>query len=439
MKPERQIADIYHDILAPNDGSDAATVRVIRDLDHLYASAPIPATPSFNTLLATRARAASLRTGGDGAETEVSGSIGGRIPPRSRSDWLRQGFAFAGAAIAFALVAAVLVLLFRESDEASTPGAQPDASPTATTEAAIPVATNSDQIAFTSVQDGNPEIYLINADGSGLTRLTNDPAVDSEPAWSPDGSQITFTSDRDGEQRLYVMNADGSDARLVTDKANGVAVPVWSPDGEWIAFVAFTEAGFLDIFIVHPDGSDLRQLSNGPGLDTLPAWSPTSEQIVYQSDTANGGMPDIVVVNIDGTGQANLTNNVIPQSAPRWSASDSTPAIAFAHSSKRVDMGDGATAFLDTIAFYYTTLQGGNPFRPTEIIGSTPRWSPDGLYLAVQASCNQHTCDECRDVAYPPGKRTGNRSHRRYRGRNARLRLVPRRTDALGCYVERPP
>src|SRR5437762_10435424 len=66
------------------------------------------------------------------------------------------------------------------------------------------------QLAFTNVADGNAEIYVINSDGTGSTRLTENPAADFEPAWSPDGARIAFTSDRDGNTEIYVMNADGS-------------------------------------------------------------------------------------------------------------------------------------------------------------------------------------------------------------------------------------
>ncbi|HDR3891062.1 TPA: PD40 domain-containing protein, partial [Bacillus cereus] len=66
------------------------------------------------------------------------------------------------------------------------------------------------KIAFVSNRDANPEIYVMNPDGSNQTRLTNNPAGDFEPSWSPDGQKITFTSNRDGNPEIYVMNADGS-------------------------------------------------------------------------------------------------------------------------------------------------------------------------------------------------------------------------------------
>jgi len=93
-------------------------------------------------------------------------------------------------------------------------------------------------IAFSASAGENEEIYLIGASGGGMTRLTNNPALDSEPSWSPDGRFIVFSSEREGPRRLFVMRADGSNVtRLNTGLSEG-ATPAWSPDGRYIAFVS---------------------------------------------------------------------------------------------------------------------------------------------------------------------------------------------------------
>jgi len=85
-------------------------------------------------------------------------------------------------------------------------------------------------IAFSSQRDGYNEIYVMNADGSGLTNLTNNSADDWSPAWSADGAKIAFSSDRDGNAEIYVMNADGSGQTRLTNNSADDWSPAWSPE-----------------------------------------------------------------------------------------------------------------------------------------------------------------------------------------------------------------
>jgi Tol biopolymer transport system component len=141
-------------------------------------------------------------------------------------------------------------------------------SPAAT---ATPSPTAAARIAFTSDRDGNGEIYAMNADGSGLTRLTNSPAFDSSPTWSPDGSRIAFGSGFE----IYVMNADGSGlANLTNDPAEeGHLGFAWSPDGSRIVFSSNRD-GVVDVYVMNADGSGLTRLTDEPADDGPPAWSP---------------------------------------------------------------------------------------------------------------------------------------------------------------------
>jgi Tol biopolymer transport system component len=70
---------------------------------------------------------------------------------------------------------------------------------------------------------------VLNADGSGVARLTNNSAEDRSPSWSPDGTRITFDSDRDGNREIYVMNADGSGQTNLTNSPTRDAFPSWGP------------------------------------------------------------------------------------------------------------------------------------------------------------------------------------------------------------------
>ena len=110
------------------------------------------------------------------------------------------------------LVAAAAMILAACS--ALTPTAAPATVPPA---GEVKLGTVSGRIALQTNRDGNLEIYVMDGDGSGLTNLTNNPAGDGQPVWSPDGTQIIFWSSRDGNKELYVMNADGSHQTRVTN------------------------------------------------------------------------------------------------------------------------------------------------------------------------------------------------------------------------------
>jgi dipeptidyl aminopeptidase/acylaminoacyl peptidase len=92
-----------------------------------------------------------------------------------------------------------------------------------------PTRGSAGRIAFVSNRDGNPEIYVMNADGSGVTRLTNNPAEEWMPAWSPDGTRIAFVSGRDGNYEIYLTIADGRGQINLTNNPADDGTPAWSP------------------------------------------------------------------------------------------------------------------------------------------------------------------------------------------------------------------
>jgi Tol biopolymer transport system component len=118
-------------------------------------------------------------------------------------------------------------------------------------------------------------IWVANADGTGAHDLT-DNYSDNDPAWSPDGKQIVFDSSRDDPDNtdIYVMNADGSGVKRLTTDVAPDSHPAWSPDGQWLAFQSERASKRNpQIYVMKPDVANVRQLTTGNG-NTSPAWQP---------------------------------------------------------------------------------------------------------------------------------------------------------------------
>jgi len=130
---------------------------------------------------------------------------------------------------------------------------------------------NSDQIAFLSTRDGNPEIYIMSSDGTDQARITETEADEYDLVWSPNGRQLLFISERDGNPEVYVSGADGKEQIRLTLNSAMDARPVWSPNGKKIVFVSYLD-GDGEIFVMKADGSDQIRLTNNEAEDTDPSW-----------------------------------------------------------------------------------------------------------------------------------------------------------------------
>jgi Tol biopolymer transport system component len=180
------------------------------------------------------------------------------------------------------------------------------------------------RIAFQSFRDGNSEVYVMNADGSNLTRLTNDPADDAVDGWSPDGKKILFHTDRDGNLEVYVMSADGTDQTNLTNSPVDDEIPDWSPDGTKIAFMSDRE-GNPEIYVMNADGSNPIRLTNSPAEDLFPYWSPDGTRIAFFSH--RDGNSELYVMNVDGSNQVNLSNNRADDEPPASWPADGTKIL----------------------------------------------------------------------------------------------------------------
>jgi TolB protein len=235
------------------------------------------------------------------------------------------------------------------------------------------------KIAFASQRDGNLEIYVMNADGSGQTRLTNNPANESKPAWSPDGSRIAFSSNRDGNAEIYVMNAGGSGQTRLTNNPALDVTPAWSPDGSRIAFSSDRD-GNREIYVMNADGSGQTRLTNNPATDAEPAWSPDGSRIAFDSDRDGTGA-EIYVMNAGGSGQTRLTTTASgtpPISvAPAWSPDGSR--IAFWSNRD----GNPEIYVMNACPDCDQKRLTNNPAHDV-----SPAWSPDGSKIAFDSGKN---------------------------------------------------
>jgi dipeptidyl aminopeptidase/acylaminoacyl peptidase len=228
------------------------------------------------------------------------------------------------------------------------------------------------RLAFLSFRDENFEIYAINLDGTGLTRLTDNPASDLTPAWSPDGSKIAFFSDRDGQLNLFVMESDGNHQIRLAQKIEAIdnrSAPAWSPDSQKIAFVANNPSeNLFEIYVINIDGSGLVQLTQGGAIN--PAWSPDGRQIAFASaKDVQDDDAEIYVMNVDGTDAARITENPALDVQPTWSP-DGQQIAFISNRSGNYDV-------------YIMNVDGSNLKQLTSDLAdeSYPRWSPPEITL----------------------------------------------------------
>jgi len=198
------------------------------------------------------------------------------------------------------------------------------------------------KLAFASERSGNAEIYVMNLDGSGLTQLTNDPAPDIMPTWSPDGKRIAFISNRiyklplkgnmdviQTGMELYTMNADGSDVkRLTANPDDSSAYPDWSPDGKKIVFMSVAAMpSIATIDVEQPDALSRSLFERTNMAAWTPKWSADGKYVYFMADDQK--VKDVYRMDADGKNLTNLTDKWAEAAADPVPSPDGTQ-MAFA-------------------------------------------------------------------------------------------------------------
>ncbi len=169
----------------------------------------------------------------------------------------------------------------------------------------------------TSAQVPQPAIYVLSADGSSPpVKLSPANAVDTSPAWSPDGKKIVFLSYRAAANncRLCVMDADGKNRQeIYSVDIPSWQIPAWSPDGKKIAYVESDGKGAVEVFVIDGDGSNRTQLSHAGGVNKNPAWKPDGKQLAFVHQASS-----LYLINSDGSGQKEILKDQVQLGRLAW-------------------------------------------------------------------------------------------------------------------------
>jgi len=175
------------------------------------------------------------------------------------------------------------------------------------------------QLAFSSSMGGNPELYSINAGGTGVKRLTFSNAASTSATWNPRTNQtIAFVSDRSGVPKLYLMNSDGTDTQNLDLPDKGYLIdPAWAPNGQLLAFSWRRPNNNYDIYIMDVATRQIIEITRDAGRNERPSWAPDGRHLVFESTRT--GTRQIWTMLADGTQARQLTSGGHNES-PNWSA-----------------------------------------------------------------------------------------------------------------------
>ena len=192
------------------------------------------------------------------------------------------------------------------------------------------------RIYFATDQSGNNDIHWVREDGTGEQIPNAAPAQDRVPAYSSN-DKVAFARERNGGFDIMTMGNDGGSLQLLTDNSCPDSEPAWSPDGTMIAYTTTAHTSVreevscnesFDIWVMDQLGANPRRLTNTTDRNEVdPSWSPDGSRIVFESTMLNGSGADLMIMNADGSGVRNLTNtSAIDETDPIFS-SDGTEII----------------------------------------------------------------------------------------------------------------
>jgi TolB protein len=222
-------------------------------------------------------------------------------------------------------------------------------------------------------------VVFVNADGSGQRNITKEWTLEGRPVWSPDGRRIAFMRTWGNDGDIYVMDADGSGIRRLT-RTPGPGwtwFPIWSPNGRRIAFgkiaVTFRPARkphylqTAEVWVMNADGSGQRRLA----LGWAGGWSPDGQKIAL---TRENRTSEIYVMNADGSGQRRLTHTMVAEWSPAWSPDGQQILFRRTRHGTRGKVND-----------IYVMNADGSGQRRLAKRGHDARWSPDGEKISFTA------------------------------------------------------